>query len=100
MAATVAPLPVKLMVLLVVGVKVPETTRGVLVPDRVIVPVPVVKVAPAAMVATPVTLIVGLLADPVAPALVASPIVRLLLTASVPELNTCAELLDGLSSRL
>ena len=100
MAATVVPLPVKLRVLLVVGVKVPETTKGVLVPDKVIVPVPVVKVAPAAMVATPVTLIVGLLVAPVAPAFVPSPMVKLLFTARVPELKTWADELEGFSSRL
>ena len=76
------------MVLLVVGVKVPETTKGVLVPDNVMVPVPVVKTALAATVNTPPTLIVGLLVAPVAPALVPSPIVRLLLIVKVPDDKT------------
>ena len=65
------------MVLLVVMVRVPVTTKGVLVPDNVMVSVPVVKTALAATVSTPPTLIVGLLVAPVAPALVASPTVKL-----------------------
>ena len=88
------------MVLLVVGVKVPETTKGVLVPDNVMVPVPVVKTALAATVKTPVTLIVGLLADPEAPALVPSPMVKLLLIVKVPDPKTWTEELEGLRPKL
>ena len=65
--AIVAPLPVKLMVLFVVEVNVPVMVKGVVAPEKVMVPVPVVKVALAAMVVAPAMFIVGLLVAPVAP---------------------------------
>ena len=65
------------MVLPTAGVNVTLITKGFPEPDKVIVPVPVAKVAPLAIVKTPATPKLGLLATPVAPALALSPIVKL-----------------------
>ena len=58
------------------------------------------SVALAAMVTLPVTVMAGLLAEAVDPALVPSPIVRSPPTVCVPEPKTMAEELEGFKSRL
>ena len=72
--------PAAKIVPLAVPDKVPVT---VISPVWVQVPVPVVKVAPAAMVVVPVTVRVGLFVAAVAPWLVPSPTVRLLVMVKV-----------------